>query len=141
VGRQGDAAAVSFYPTKPLGAYGARGADGEALNDCVEVPRPGPEVRSAWAQYTLGVARRDRLAASLRSEGIPTAVYYPRPLNRQPAFRHFPSAPRGLPVAEALAETVLSLPIHPDLAEANQSRVVDAIRRVIGQKRLDPARE
>jgi dTDP-4-amino-4,6-dideoxygalactose transaminase len=202
-GSQDNAAATSFYPTKPLGAYGDGGAvltnddrladevrslrlhgqrlegagcehrrvglnsrldslqaailpvkltvldeelerraalaaryDG-ALSDCVEVPGSSPEARSAWAQYTLRVAGRDRLGSRPARAGYPpSAVYYRTPLNRQPAYRHCPSSPRGLPVAEALAETVLSLPIYPDLKEADQTRVIDAIRRLIGKKGL-----
>ncbi len=196
-GRQGDAAATSFYPAKPLGAYGDGGAvltdddqlaeevrllrnHGErrparryeharigrnsrldtlqaaillvklealdddiarrsalavrydaALGDLVEVPAPLVGGRSAWAQYTIRVAGRDRLAAALDRRGIPTAVHYPRPLHRQPAYAHFPTAPGGLPVAESLARRVLSLPIHPDLELADQARIVAAIRELI----------
>jgi UDP-2-acetamido-2-deoxy-ribo-hexuluronate aminotransferase len=111
------------------------------LSDCVEVSRRGPEARSAWAQYTLRVGGRDQLAAGLHARGIPSAVYYPTPLSRQPAYRHCPSAPAGLPVAEALAKTALSLPIYLDLGEADQTRVIDAIRRLIGKKGLDRERE
>ena len=72
-----------------------------ALGDLVEVPAPLVDGRSAWAQYTIRVAGRDRLAAALDRRGIPTAVHYPRPLHRQPAYAHFPTAPGGLPVAES----------------------------------------
>jgi dTDP-4-amino-4,6-dideoxygalactose transaminase len=100
----------------------------EALGDLALRPGALPGTRSAWAQYTIRVGKRDWLAAELRRRGIPTAVYYPQPLHRQPAYRHFPTAPQGLPVAEALARTVLSLPIHPDLEDTDQARIIAAIR-------------
>jgi dTDP-4-amino-4,6-dideoxygalactose transaminase len=101
---------------------------GEGLGDLVEILRIRPGVRSAWAQYTLLVPERDRLRAELGRQGIPTAVHYPRPLNRQPAFAGCPLAPGGLGVAEALAAAAVSLPMHPYLAEADQARVVGAVR-------------
>jgi dTDP-4-amino-4,6-dideoxygalactose transaminase len=198
VGGQGDAAATSFYPSKPLGAYGDGGAvltddhrlaeevrllrahgerltarydhvriglnsrldslqaaillvklealDDEialrgalaagydaALRDVVQVPAPLAGGRSAWAQYTIQVAARDRLRTALARRGLPTAVHYPRPLHRQPAFAAIPTVPGGLPIAERLAGRVLSLPIHPDLRPADQARIVTAIRELVAK--------
>ena len=59
--------------------------------------------------------------------GVPTQVYYPEPLHRQAAYRAFP-APGILSVSEELAKRVLSLPIHAYLSEADQDRVVAAMR-------------
>ena len=70
---------------------GARYAD--LLSDVVETPMTPDGSVSAWAQYTLRVANRDGVAASLKSAGIPTAVYYPRPLHQQTAYKAFPTAP------------------------------------------------
>ena len=83
---------------------------------------------SAWAQYTVQLDRRDEAAAGMARLGIPTAIYYPKPLHHQPAYAHFPVAPGGLPVAESVARRVLSLPIHPYLTDAAQRRVVEALR-------------
>jgi dTDP-4-amino-4,6-dideoxygalactose transaminase len=105
------------------------------LGDVVEVPRIRPGLRSAWAQYTIMVAGRERLRADLAAAGIPTAVHYPRPLHRQPAYAGCPVAPGGLPVAEALAGTVVSLPMHPYLGEADQARVVAAVRAALVRAR------
>lgn len=105
-----------------------RDLEGFALRPAV--PAGG---RSAWAQYTIRVGERDWLAAELRDRGIPTAVHYPRPLHRQPAYRDCPTAPEGLPVAEALARTVLSLPIHPDLQDDEQARIIATICELVGQ--------
>ena len=71
----------------------------EALEGVVLCPPPLAGDRPAWAQYTIRVGARDRLADGLRRRGIRSAVHYPRPLHRQPAYRSFPTAPDGLPVA------------------------------------------
>lgn len=88
---------------------------------------------SVWAQYTIRstLGDRDRIAAALKSEGIPTAVYYPRPLHHQPAYRNCISASTGLAVSERLAAEVLSVPMHPYLSRADQDRVTDAVRRAV----------
>jgi dTDP-4-amino-4,6-dideoxygalactose transaminase len=100
----------------------------EALADVCEVPVVVGGNRSAWAQYTILIEGRDRIAAALNDAGIPTGIYYPIPLHRQDGYRHFPSAKGGLPVSEELARLVLSLPIHPYLSAADQDRVIAAVR-------------
>lgn len=85
---------------------------------------------SVWAQYTIRFDDRDAMAAGLKDAGIPTAVYYPLPLHRQTAFASHPTAPGGLPRAEAAAGQVLSLPMHPYLETAEQDTVIAATRRV-----------
>lgn len=84
-----------------------------------------------YNQYTLrvdgGAARRDALAAYLRERGVPTMVYYPLPLHRQPAYeRYAPQHP--LPVSERLCGEVLSLPVHSELAGEEQDCVIRALR-------------
>jgi dTDP-4-amino-4,6-dideoxygalactose transaminase len=80
---------------------------------------------STWAQYTLQVENRARFQADLKDAGVPTMVYYPVPLSRQPAYAHYPSAPT--PVSEALCGKVVSLPMHPYLDEPAQDRVIQAV--------------
>ena len=82
--------------------------------------------RSTWAQYTIEHERRDALAAHLRRAGVPTAVYYPVPMHLQAPYGGAP-APGGLPVTEAKARVVLSLPMHADLEEATQDRIIAAV--------------
>jgi len=105
----------------------------EALTDIAIVPSIPNGFTSVWAQYTIRLAlgKRDALAAALKSEGIPTAIYYPKPLHRQTAYRHFPVADGGLPVSERLAEEVISLPMHAYLDAPTQDRIVDAVRRAL----------
>jgi dTDP-4-amino-4,6-dideoxygalactose transaminase len=103
------------------------------LGDVARVPKLTEGSTSVWAQYTIRVsaARRDDLAATLRAQGIPTAVYYPIPLNRQEAYRHFPVVEGGVPVSERLATDVISLPMHAYLDEPTQDRIIAAVRQAL----------
>jgi len=100
-----------------------------ALEKLVEVPRLQPDTTSAWAQYTvvLPAGIRDSIAAKLKSSGVPTAVYYPKPLHQQTAYRRYPTVGNRLTVSEELAGRVLSLPMHPYLDEATQERICEAL--------------
>ena len=100
------------------------------LEGAVEVPPADAASTSAWAQYTVRLAWRDSVAERLRVAGIPTAVYYPCPLHRQPAYRDDAST-RELPVADELAATVLSLPMHPYLEEDQQDAVTGALLEAV----------
>src|SRR5262249_31864256 len=104
------------------------------LADVAAVPRIAAGSTSVWAQYTLRLepGRRDGLAVALKSQGIPTAIYYPMPLHRLPPYQHFPIAQGGAPVSERLAEEVISLPMHAYLDEATQDRIIAAVRRALG---------
>jgi len=82
---------------------------------------------SNWAQYTIEHEDRDGLAAHLKEQGVPTAVYYPIPLHLQPAYEMYPRGPQGLPVTERLMQRVISLPMHSDLDEATQDRIIAAV--------------
>ena len=102
-----------------------------ALEDVATVPHVGNAARSAWAQYTLRVPDRDDVRARCQDAGIPTQVYYPIPLHRQTAYKHYPTGPGGLPVCDAQAEDVLSLPMHPYLDAPTQDRIIDGVRAAI----------
>jgi dTDP-4-amino-4,6-dideoxygalactose transaminase len=98
------------------------------LGNIVQTPRVIAGGVSTWAQYTVESDERDALAVRLREAGVPTAAYYPRPLHMQTAYRAYPRAPGGLPVTEAKAPRVLSLPMHSDLDPATQARIAEAVR-------------
>jgi dTDP-4-amino-4,6-dideoxygalactose transaminase len=104
----------------------------EMLGDVATVPLVAEGNTSVWAQYTLRVPNRDAVAAALKAKGIPTAIYYPKPLHQQTAYNKFPCAGNGVPVAERLAGEVLSLPMHPYLEEAVQDRIITAVRETLG---------
>ena len=193
LGTQADATATSFFPSKPLGAYGDGGAlftesderadlyrslrtHGEGktryevlrtgmngrldsiqaavllskltvfpeelvarekiaayydyrLGNKATIPARVPSSTSAWAIYSLLLPDgmdRAALQDALRSQGIPTAIYYPRPLHRQPAYRDHHDG-TALPVSDHLADRILALPLHPELDEAAACRVCDAV--------------
>ena len=79
---------------------------------------------SAWAQYTIRVKDREQVQKKLCEQGIPTAVHYPIPLNKQPAVA---DSEARLPIGDEVAEEVMSLPMHPYLTEQEQQRVVESL--------------
>ena len=88
--------------------------------------------RSAWAQYAIETPVRDGLKAELQAKGIPSVIYYVKPLHLQKAYENFPRAPGGLPVSEDLPSRILCLPMHPYLSEADQDRIISTIRDYVG---------
>ena len=101
------------------------------LEGVVKTPQIPPGHRSAWAQYTLRSTERDAIRAHLHAEDIPTAVYYPCPLHRQPAFSKADGAGVSMPVSEMLSRQVLSLPIHPYLGEAEQMKIIKEVKAAV----------
>lgn len=99
------------------------------LNESGITTTPFIEVHntSAWAQYTIRVNERDQVQQHLKEAGIPTAVHYPIPLNKQPAVA---DANARLPVGDEVAERVMSLPMHPYLTEADQAIIAFALSGV-----------
>jgi dTDP-4-amino-4,6-dideoxygalactose transaminase len=93
----------------------------------VKVPEIPAGSRSAWAQYAIETHNRDALKAHLQENGVPSVIYYVKPLHQQAAYKHFPLAPGGLPVSESLPERILCLPMHPYLTEADQERIIGAV--------------
>lgn len=89
--------------------------------------------QSVYAQYTIQVAARDRVQQALKTKGIPTAVHYPSPLHLQPALAGLGHSRGSFPIAEAAADRVLSLPMHPYLHDAEQARVVSALAEVLAE--------
>ncbi len=197
LGTQAQATATSFFPSKPLGAYGDGGAlftDDDAraalyrslrshgegttryqvlrtgmngrldtmqaavllakldvfddelavreriagvydrrLGNTVVTPARVPDGASAWAVYSVLLpdgTDRTRVQAALREAGVPTAIYYPLPLHRQPAYAAHHDG-TALPVSDDLSARILALPIHPDLSMADAERVCDALAQAL----------
>lgn len=82
--------------------------------------------QSAWAQYTIQVENRDDVQERLKAQGIPTAVHYPIPLNKQPAVADVNAV---LTVGDAVAQRVMSLPMHAYLTVETQEEIVRALGR------------
>lgn len=198
VGSMGMATSTSFFPAKPLGAYGDGGAmftdddqlaeelrsilfhgmgknqydnvrigmtgrldtmqaailleklkifDDEitarqnvadrytkGLKDLVTTPHVPHGCMSVWAQYTTRLPadiNREQLQVSLKDKGIPTAVYYAKPLHRQDAYKHNIIAGGELPITDALAMDVLSLPMHPYLDISTQNYIIENFEAAI----------
>jgi dTDP-4-amino-4,6-dideoxygalactose transaminase len=105
------------------------------LGNLVSVPHLARGCTSVWAQYTIRLPQgcdRDGFAASLKAQGIPTAIYYPKSMHQQTAYRGYPAAEGGLPVSERLSDDVISLPMHAYLDEPMQQRVIRAVREAVG---------
>ena len=118
-----ETAASDSHATLPLTPPdpSLRGAAGDAA---IQPPHIEGHNTSAWAQYTVQVPHRDQVQQHLKQAGIPTAVHYPIPLNQQPAVAD-PAA--RLPVGDAVAQRVMSLPMYPGLDAATQERIVRAL--------------
>ncbi len=102
----------------------------EKLKNVVKTPDIPKGFYSSWAQYTIQVPNietRAKLQEALKAKDIPTAIYYPIPMHRQTAFNYLDPKMNQCPVADRLADTVLSLPIHPYLTEADQDLICDTI--------------
>lgn len=106
-----------------------------AFGDVPEVRTPviDPTNESIYNQYTLRVERRDALQAHLKAKGIGSAIYYPLPLHRQPCFAYLGYQEGSCPEAERAAREVLSLPVYPELTQAQQDEVIAAVRGFYGR--------
>lgn len=98
------------------------------FKDVVETVVVPPGCRSAWSQYSILTDQRDELRRALDRKGIPTAVYYPKPLHLQPVFKEFGYVEGDLPLAESAAGRIASLPMHPYLDPGTQQYIIDAVR-------------
>ena len=91
-----------------------------SLNLGIELPKIYKNFKSSWAQYTILLpenTNRDKLQEYLKSKNIPTAVYYPIPLNEHRPYNKYPVSKSGLDVTYYLSRSVLSLPMHPYLKD------------------------
>ena len=104
------------------------------LGNVVTVPRLASGCTSVWAQYTIRLpdgTDRDGFAAALKAQGVPTAIYYGKSMHQQTAYKQYPVADGGLPGCESLSQDVISLPMHAYLTEADQERIIAAVRGAI----------
>jgi UDP-2-acetamido-2-deoxy-ribo-hexuluronate aminotransferase len=97
------------------------------LSQYVTTPHRVADMSSSWAQYTIQCDDREAMRTALGQRGIPTAIYYSRPMHLQPAYAGYGPGEGGLPVSEALAKKVLSLPMHPYMPEDTAERICSAV--------------
>jgi dTDP-4-amino-4,6-dideoxygalactose transaminase len=100
-------------------------------SNSIRVPRVLSGAQSTWAQYTIQVPDRDKLASDLKEKGIPTAIYYPVPMTAQRGYCDYPAVP--VPVSTAIGKNVISLPMHPYLDEDTQDRIIEAVLESVGR--------
>lgn len=114
-------------------AIGARYIELLAGLNTVRAPVVRPGRTCVWAQFTVQVEAREAVLAALKAAGVPTAIHYPIPLHRQPAYQELCRVAGTLERAERLGERVFSLPMHPYLDEATQDRIVAALRAAVAE--------
>jgi UDP-2-acetamido-2-deoxy-ribo-hexuluronate aminotransferase len=107
----------------------------EGLMDLVAIPSVAPGCSSVWAQYSVESEGRANILSRLGEAGVPTAIYYPKPLHLQEVFRGLGYGPGDFPVSEAVAARIFSLPMHPYLAATEQGRIIDNIREAVTENR------
>ena len=106
----------------------------ELLSDWVETPVCYSDMTSSWAIFTLNLPKsidRQNLQESLGKKGVPTTIYYPIPMHLQKPYERYPRAKLGLEVTERLAQSVLSIPMHPYLTQEEQKFISNAIIEII----------
>ena len=108
-------------------AHARRYSEAFAAHPVICPPKVDPLNEHIFHQYTIRVPRRDELQAALKAKGIGNAVYYPLPLHLQPCFAHLGYQRGALPVSEAATDSVISLPIYPELTREQQTAVIDAV--------------
>jgi len=99
----------------------------EGVGDLL-LPERRPWSTHSFHQYTLRTSQRDGLQAFLKERGVPSMVYYPKPLHLHEAYRYLGYGPGDFPVSENLAATVLSLPMHTELDEVQLEYIVNQIK-------------
>ena len=107
----------------------ARYNDELADLDCMIQPIEAPDNHHVYHLYVVRVQDREALAASLRAEGIESAVHYPHPLHLTPAFRMLGAGEGSLPVSEQICREILSLPLYPEMGDEQVDRVIDVVWR------------
>ena len=104
------------------------------LEDIVRTPKLAAEASSSWAQYVIRLPKgtdRTALQSAMKAQGVPTAIYYPRPMHTQPVYQRYPVTLSGLSRTEAMAGDVLALPMHPYLEKHAQMQVVQALETAL----------
>ena len=116
---------LAIFPSEIVARQRIAATYKRLLQGKVSVPQIDDDCSSVWAQFTVKVTSdlRDGIQVALKADGIPTQVYYPRPLHQQTAYEGFPVAGNGLPVSDRLSQLVLSLPMHPYLTDEQLNHV------------------
>lgn len=103
----------------------------ELLHGKFQTPKLLNNSTSSWAQYTLIVDDRNAIQQELKTQGIPSVVYYPKALSQQLGYNNFPQVSSGLEVSEYLPSKVLSLPMHPYLDETKIQHICSVLNTCV----------
>lgn len=103
----------------------------EGLKNAVTIPKRIPGRQSAWAQYTVKTDRRAEIQTALNEAGIPSAIYYPKPMHLQEPYLPYGSGEGSLPVSETICHQVMSLPMHPYLPDDDARRIAEVVRKTL----------
>lgn len=126
---------LKIFPNELIARQKTADAYNAALKDILNIPHVIDGATSAWAQYTVLLPEhidRSKLMTSLKEGGIPTMVYYVKPLHLQTAYKHYPTATgSALPVCEKLSERVLSLPMSGYVGGEEAFTVIQELKRMI----------
>jgi dTDP-4-amino-4,6-dideoxygalactose transaminase len=95
------------------------------------LPQEAEGANSAWHLYVVRTSRRDQVLEQLRRRGVEAGVHYPLPLHLQPAFASLGLGAGDLPVTEAVSATCLSLPLFPEMTDAQQDRVAELLHELL----------
>ena len=106
----------------------------QGLKDHLEIPFVPESVTSVWAQYSVLSDHKEMLQTMLKENGIPTAVYYPKPLHLQTAFSSLGYKEGDFPVSEKVSQTIFSLPMHPYLKDDQIDRIVQVIKQALDER-------
>lgn len=107
----------------------------QLLSEHVTTPFIAADAYSSWAQYVIilpEASNRADIQTRLSADGIPSAIYYPRPMHTQPPYKRYPVSEGGLAITEYMADHVLALPMHPYLDETVQRNVADRLISALG---------
>ena len=107
----------------------------QLLSEHVTTPFIAADAYSSWAQYVIilpEASNRADIQKRLSADGIPSAIYYPRPMHTQPPYKRYPVSEGGLAITEYMADHVLALPMHPYLDETVQRNVADGLISALG---------
>lgn len=122
---------MKLFPDEIIMRQRVANAYDQMLSPLVKTPFIHSYNTSVYAQYTIEVNNRDAFQKSMQKSGIPTAVHYPVPLHQQTAMAFLGYKIGDFPHAEQASRRVISLPMHPYLQEAEQNRVVTAVKEAL----------
>jgi UDP-2-acetamido-2-deoxy-ribo-hexuluronate aminotransferase len=101
------------------------------VSDQIRCPQVAEGITSAWAQYSLISEQRETILDALKKEKIPTAIYYPKPLHEQTAYKYLEYCSGDFPISEKAAGNIFSLPMHPYLSAEDQEIICKSILKAV----------